>query len=64
MAWQIEFDPDARRELHEAYAEGKLLPAASSLLKQITKIAGDLTGIGAESGKPSGRNFFGLRKSA
>jgi pilus assembly protein CpaE len=58
------FCPDARRELHEAYAEGKLLPAASSLLKQITRIAGDLTGIGAESGKPAERNFFGLRRSA
>jgi pilus assembly protein CpaE len=58
------FCPDARRELHEAYAEGKLLPAASSLLKQITKIAGELTGIGTESGKLSERNFFGLRRSA
>jgi pilus assembly protein CpaE len=58
------FCPEAKRELHEAYAEGKLLPMASSLLKQITKIAGDLTGIGTESGKPSGRNFLGLRRSA
>jgi Flp pilus assembly CpaE family ATPase len=58
------FCPEARRELHEAYAEGKLLPAASSLLKQITKIAGDLTGVGTESGKHSERNFFGLRRSA
>jgi pilus assembly protein CpaE len=58
------FCPEARRELHEAYAEGTLLPASSSLLKQITKIAGDLTGIGTESGKLSGRNFLGLRRSA
>jgi len=58
------FCPEARRELHEAYAEGKLLPMASSLLKQITKIAGDLTGIGTESAKSSERNFFGLRRSA
>jgi Flp pilus assembly CpaE family ATPase len=58
------FCPEARRELHEAYAEGKLLPMASSLLKQITKIAGELTGVGTESGKPSERNFFGLRRSA
>jgi Flp pilus assembly CpaE family ATPase len=58
------FCPEARRDLHEAYAEGKLLPAASSLLKQITKIAGDSTGIGTESGKHSERNFFGLRRSA
>ena len=58
------FCPEARRELHEAYAEGKLLPAASALLKQITKIAGDLTGVGTESGKHSERNFFGLRRSA
>jgi pilus assembly protein CpaE len=58
------FCPEARRELHEAYAEGQLLPAASSLLKQITKIGGDLTGIRAESAKHSERNFFGLRRSA
>jgi Flp pilus assembly CpaE family ATPase len=58
------FCPEARRELYEAYAEGKLLPAASSLLKQITKIAGDLTGVAAEPAKHSERNFFGLRRSA
>jgi Flp pilus assembly CpaE family ATPase len=58
------FFPEARRELNEAYSEGKLLPPASSLLKQIAKLAGDLTGIGAESEKQSGRNFFGLRRSA
>jgi Flp pilus assembly CpaE family ATPase len=58
------FCPEARRELHEAYAEGRLLPAASSLLKQIAKIAGDLTGIAAEPTKHSERNFFGLRRSA
>jgi pilus assembly protein CpaE len=58
------FCPDARRELHEAYAEGKLLPPASSLLKQISKIAGDLTGVVAEAAKPTARNFLGLRRSA
>src|ERR1700733_1454249 len=57
------FCPEARRELHEAYAEGKLLPAASSLLKQVSKIAGDLTGFVAEVGKPTARNFLGLRRS-
>ena len=51
------FCPEARRELHEAYAEGKLLPTASSLLKQISKIAGDVIGIGTKSEKHSGRNF-------
>jgi len=58
------FLPDARRELHEAYAEGKLLPANSALRKQITKIAGDLTGAGIEPESSSGRNFFGLRRRA
>jgi pilus assembly protein CpaE len=57
------FCPEARRELHEAYAEGKLLPAGSSLLKQITRIAADLTGVGGgESEKSSGRNFLGMRR--
>ena len=56
------FLPEARRELHEAYAEGKLLPANSALLKQITRIAGDLTGKGVEPEKSSGRNFLGLRR--
>jgi pilus assembly protein CpaE len=56
------FFPEARRELHEAYAEGKLLPANSALLKQITRIAGELTGKGAEPDKSSGRNFLGLRR--
>jgi Flp pilus assembly CpaE family ATPase len=56
------FCPEARRELHEAYAEGKLLSVGSSLRKQIARIAGDLTGVGAESGKNPGRSFSGLRR--
>jgi pilus assembly protein CpaE len=57
------FLPEARRELHEAYAEGKLLPANSTLLKQITRLAGDLTGK-VEPEKSSARNFLGLRRRA
>jgi Flp pilus assembly CpaE family ATPase len=56
------FCPDARRELHEAYAEGKLLPTGSALLKQITRIAIDLTGVRVEPGKPAGTAFLGLRR--
>jgi pilus assembly protein CpaE len=56
------FCPDARRELHEAYAEGKLLPAGSALLKQITRIAIELTGRRAEPGKPAGTALLGLRR--
>jgi pilus assembly protein CpaE len=56
------FLPEARRELHEAYAEGKLLPESSALRKQITRIAGKLTGVGVEPEKASGRNFLGLRR--
>ncbi len=56
------FLPEARRELHEAYAEGKLLPANSALRKQIASLAEDLTGAAAEPDKAPGRNFFGLRR--
>jgi pilus assembly protein CpaE len=56
------FFPEARRELHDAYAEGKLLPGNSSLHKQITRIAEDMTGIGVEPGKAAGRGFAGLRR--
>jgi Flp pilus assembly CpaE family ATPase len=56
------FCPDARRELHEAYAEGKLLPAGSALRKQITRIAMDLTGARAEPGKPAGTALLRLRR--
>jgi len=56
------FCGEARRELHEAYAEGKLLPENSSLRKQIARIAGSLTGVEAEPEKSSGRNFLGLRR--
>ena len=56
------FCPEARRELHEAYAEGKLLPEKSSLRKQIARIAQDVTGVGAEPGKPSQRGFMGLSR--
>lgn len=55
------FCPEARRELHEAYSEGQLLPADSSLCKQIASIARDVTGIGPKSPKRSGRSFLGLR---
>jgi pilus assembly protein CpaE len=58
------FIPDARRELHEAYAEGKLLPEHSSLRKQISKLAGNLKGVEIEPEKATARNFFGLRRSA
>jgi pilus assembly protein CpaE len=56
------FCPEAKRELHEAYAEGKLLPGNSSLRKQIARIAEDITGAAAESGKASLRSFPGLRR--
>ena len=58
------FFPEARRELHEAYAEGMLLPANSALRKDIARIAGDLTGVGAGPDKFSGRNFLGMRRRA
>ncbi|MDQ1468991.1 MAG: hypothetical protein QOJ99_471 [Bryobacterales bacterium] len=49
------FLPEARRELHEAYARGKLLPDSSLLCRQINRIAGELTGLGAaEPVKPDG----------
>jgi pilus assembly protein CpaE len=56
------FLPEARRELHEAYAEGKLLPESSALRKQIARIAGKLAGVGVEPEKALGRNFLGLRR--
>jgi pilus assembly protein CpaE len=56
------FCPEARRELHDAYAEGKLLPAGSALRKQIARIAEDVTGVGDKSGKPPVRGFPGLRR--
>jgi len=58
------FLPESRRELHEAYAEGRLLPANGSLRRQIGKISADLTGRGIEPEKPSARNFLGLRRRA
>ena len=58
------FLPEARRELHEAYAEGKLLPANSSLRKDIARIAGELTGAGNGPEKSLGRNFLGMRRRA
>jgi hypothetical protein len=61
------FLPEARRELHEAYAGGKLLPDSSLLRRQINRIAGELTGLGAESAKPGGlfaAALQGLRRRA
>lgn len=57
------FCPESRRELHDAYAEGKLLPASTPLRRQINKLAEELTGIG-EISRPAGRNFLGMRRSA
>jgi len=47
------FCPEARRELHEAYADGKLLPPGSSLGKQISLIARELTGVQIPEAKSS-----------
>ncbi|HXJ43245.1 MAG TPA: response regulator [Bryobacteraceae bacterium] len=58
------FCPEARHEMHEAYAEGKLLPPGSALRKQIGLIAEDLTGIHALKTKSSVRTFLGLRRGA
>jgi pilus assembly protein CpaE len=61
------FLQEARRELHEAYAEGKLLPDSSLLRRQINRIAGELTGLGAGSAKPGGlfaAALQGLRRRA
>lgn len=52
--------PESRRELDEAYAEGKLLPVGSPLRKLIGTVASDLTGVGVESDNSAGRGFFGL----
>jgi pilus assembly protein CpaE len=58
------FCPEARRELHEAYAERKFLPPNSPLRKQINNIAAHLPGVKVEAEKPSGRSFLGFRLSA
>ena len=58
------FCPEARRELHDAYAEGKFLPSNSPLLKQITNVAAHLPGVKAAVAKPAGRNFLGFRRTA
>jgi pilus assembly protein CpaE len=58
------FLPEARRELHEAYAEGKLLPAGSSLCKQIVNVAREVTGVGSHVQKSSIRSLLGLKRSA
>jgi Flp pilus assembly CpaE family ATPase len=58
------FLPQSFREVHEAYANGKLLPENGSLRKQITKLARGLKGIEAEPEKFLGRNFLGLSRTA
>jgi pilus assembly protein CpaE len=57
-----DFCGEARRELNEAFSEGKLLPEDSNLRKQISKIAGKLTGVAIEPDKSSGRNFLGMKR--
>jgi pilus assembly protein CpaE len=58
------FCPEACRDLHEAYAEGRLLSPGSSLCKQIVKLARDVTGVAIDPDKSAVRSFFGLRRSA
>jgi pilus assembly protein CpaE len=56
--------PDATRDLHEAYAEGKLLPAGSALNKLIAKLASDVTGATLGQPRTPRRGFFGVLRSA
>jgi pilus assembly protein CpaE len=58
------FLPEMRRELHEAWSEGKLLSSGNSLRKQIARIAEELPGVTAESTKTQARSFLGFRRRA